>query len=120
MRADSDSVSDSVSSSLPEDFEQFWLAHKNWSPKETYDVVVRVLIGKNGSVNWDRFRQMHPRWCAYWEKKGWNSFGSLTMLGWIEAKMPEPPPEAAQPPTFDRGTQRRHEANQIAKLLEGK
>ncbi len=80
----------------PEEFEKAWARHRNYSRahRETKSAVLRELVAMNGEFDPALFRDHHPAWCEYWERKGWNAFGSVTFLGWIKAGMPLPPPEA--------------------------
>lgn len=91
------------------EFERAWDRHKNYSRahRETKSAVFQKLASMNGEFSPDIFREHHPAWCEYWERKGWNAFGSVTFLGWIEAGMPMPPPEAED--SHDRKQRRRAE-----------
>jgi len=82
----------------PEELEAAWDRHLNVSRshQEPKNLVFQKILNMNGGFNVARFRENHPVWCEYWERHGWNSFGSVTFLGWIEAGMPAPPPEAAK------------------------
>ncbi len=78
-----------------EEFETAWERHKNYSRayQESKDFVLQKIFSMNGSFDVAAFRVNHPLWCEYWERnpKGWNDFGSVTFLGWIQAGMPKPP-----------------------------
>jgi hypothetical protein len=74
-----------------EEMESAWDRHRSFKGNEPKDLAFRRIFGMNGQFNADRFRSNHPKWCVHWARIGWNSYGSLTFLGWIEAGMPEPP-----------------------------
>ncbi|HVW85859.1 MAG TPA: hypothetical protein VHB50_14315, partial [Bryobacteraceae bacterium] len=65
------------------------LKHDNREPR---DLVIRTVMGMNGSFDWDRFRGNHGSYCAYQSRRGWD-YSKLTFLGWIRAGYPPPPPE---------------------------
>ena len=73
--------------------------------------VIRLVMSKNGTFDWQKFRRNHSAYCKHYAEHGWD-FCTLTLLGWIDAGMPPPPPVA-----MDKNQKRRDEANQIAKLL---
>jgi len=76
-----------------EELDAAWERHKNYSGKESQQVVFQLILSMNGTFDVERFRERHESWCEHWAAQGWNAFGSLTFWGWIQAGMPEPPPE---------------------------
>lgn len=61
---------------------------------EPRDIVLETVTALAASAvfDWDRFRKVHPVWCAYHNRKGWQ-YSNLSFLAWIRAGMPPPPPE---------------------------
>ncbi len=70
-----------------EELQVAWDLHRCYKPQEPQQLVLQNILSMNGQFDLDRFRERHPQWCAYWAKRGWNSFGSLTFWGWIQAGM---------------------------------
>ncbi len=80
----------------PEELDAAWEKHRNYAGIEgNKQIAYQRIISMNGTLDVDRFHERHPAWCQYWSSKGWNAFGSKTLLGWIEAGMPLPPAEVA-------------------------
>ena len=73
--------------------EAAWERHKKHVRGEPFNLVASMVANMNGQFDAAKFRDRHPRYCAYWDSAGWQ-FCSLTFLGWIEALMPEPPTPA--------------------------
>jgi uncharacterized protein YdaU (DUF1376 family) len=74
-------------------FTESWRRHLKQRRDQPLEVVAQVLIGRNGSLDWDELARAHPAYCAYWEKRGWD-FCPLTLLEWIDGGMLPPPAEA--------------------------
>ena len=104
------SLSDSVSVSVSESkkvaekssewpnartFVEAWKRHMKFRRDQPEQVVAQTLIGRNGTVDWNHLVEVHPSYCAYHQRHGWQ-FCSLTLLEWIDMGMPAPPPEAVQ------------------------
>ena len=64
--------------------------HQCFGNREPKDMIVQQVLSMNGKFNWDRFRENHGPYCAFWEEKGWN-FCKVTFFGWINAGMPGSP-----------------------------
>ena len=73
--------------------EAAWERHKKHVRGEPFNLVASMVANMNGQFDAAKFRDRHPRYCDYWDSAGWQ-FSSLTFLGWIEARMPEPPKPA--------------------------
>jgi hypothetical protein len=73
-------------------FVDAWRRHLKQRRNQPEQVVMQTLIGRNGTVDWVRFAEFHPQYCAYWEKRGWD-FCPLTLLEWIDGGMLPPPVE---------------------------
>lgn len=69
-----------------EKFDAAWARHrKNRGKTETYDTVVRALIGID--LDWDEVERKHIAFCAEWDKSDWHMC-SMTFLEWVQNKMP--------------------------------
>ena len=77
----------------PDELEAAWERHKKHVRGEPFNLVASMVANMNGQFDAAKFRDRHPRYCDYWDSAGWQ-FSSLTFLGWIEARMPEPPKPA--------------------------
>jgi len=77
-------------------FVDAWRRHLKQRRDQPEQVVCQVLIGRNGTVDWARFTEFHPAYCAYWDKRGWD-FCPLTLLEWIDGGMLPPPLEVLSP-----------------------
>lgn len=75
-------------------FVDAWKRHLKFRRDQPEQVVVQTLIGRNGTVDWHKLVEVHPGFCSYWERRGWD-FCPLTLLEWIDMGMPPPPPDAA-------------------------
>ncbi len=75
------------------EFMEAWRRHLKQRANQPEQVVAQTLIGKNGTVDWLRLVEIHPTYCSYWERRGWD-FCPLTLLEWIDGGMLPPPPEA--------------------------
>lgn len=67
--------------------------HMKQRAGHTLQLAAQTVIGLNGKFDLVRFRDRHPRYCAYWDRKDWQ-FCPLTLCEWLENGMPEPPPDA--------------------------
>jgi hypothetical protein len=77
-----------------EEFEAAWERHRHYSGREPQRLVIQMIIsGGDEFFPLKRFRDRHAGYCDYYDNhaKGWEAYGVLTFLGWIEAGMPEPP-----------------------------
>jgi hypothetical protein len=74
-------------------FTESWRRHLKQRRDQPLEVVAQVLIGRNGSLDWDELARAHPAYCAYWDKRGWD-FCPLTLLEWIDGGMLPPPADA--------------------------
>lgn len=76
-----------------DELEATWERHHKHIRGESKNLTfARIFdMASTGKIELLRFRDVHPRYCAYWDVRDWN-FGALSLLGWVEAGMPEPPP----------------------------
>jgi hypothetical protein len=112
-----------------EELENAWERHNHHSGKEPMDFVFRRIMTMNGKFSLDKLRSNHGDYCEYWARTGWNKYGVLTFLGWIEAGMPPAPDKASSAPPkptkccaecqqkpcvcFDRQLERERKANAV-------
>lgn len=90
--SDSESEKPEVRSDFPlEEIEQSWNRHKQYDKRYSKQFVISHLFSLKG-FDWDRYRRNHRPYCDFWDVKGW-PFCTLSFYAWIEAGMPEPPPE---------------------------
>lgn len=73
---------------------------------------VKNSICRMANFDLERFREVHPAYCAYWDSRDWN-YSTLTLLGWIRADMPAPPPEVAA-----RGLNKEPSSERLARVME--
>lgn len=76
-----------------ETVEAAWENHKCYRNGESLDHAVRIILSQD--FDWKKLADRHPKWCEHWNAVGWNSFGALTFIGWIQAGMPLPPARAS-------------------------
>lgn len=74
-------------------FRQCFMRHNKDRAGQPLEVVARVMIGRNGSIDWKRMADVHPRYCEYWDRHDWTK-NPLSFLEWVDAGMKEPPAEA--------------------------
>ncbi len=74
-------------------FTRAWEAHKKHYNREPLQLVTQLLLERYaaGELDLQKFDERHTAYVAYWEAAGWQ-FSGLTLLGWVNAGMPEPPP----------------------------
>lgn len=75
------------------DFTTSWNRHLKQRHDQPMQVVVQLLMGRSVTVDWKKLCELHPIYCDYWVKRGWD-FCPLTFLEWIDGGMLPPPPEA--------------------------
>lgn len=68
------------------DFTEAWGRHLKQRKDQPMQVVVQMLIGRGSTVDWNKLREKHPKYCAFWDEKGW-SYCPLTLLEWIDGGM---------------------------------
>lgn len=79
-------------------FAAAWDRHLQHSRFEPQDSVFQLVMSKS-DMDWAKFSDRHGRYCAYWAAKGWQMYSnSLTLWGWVQAGMPEPPQESSRSP----------------------
>jgi hypothetical protein len=86
---------DAANWSHAEAFTVAWERHRKHRANQPLQAVAQTFIGRNGSLDWGRLESAHPAYCEYWAARGWD-FCGLTLLEWIDAGMPEPPPKPAE------------------------
>jgi hypothetical protein len=60
---------------------------------EPQQVVIQSLMSR--AIDWPRFSERWQAYCDYWDKHDWK-YSKLTLWGWVEAGMPNPPREAGK------------------------
>ncbi len=78
-----------------EELDTAWERHAKYRGTQPRDVVFQLVVSANGKFDLARFRDRHPRFCAHWATKNWD-YCPLSFWDWVEAGMPEPPPDAKQ------------------------
>ena len=76
-----------------EELEYAWERHHKHARGEPKDLAFSRIVGMGDRFDVARFRTRHEKFCNYWNDRDW-SYCPLSFLGWVEAGMPEPPPEA--------------------------
>ena len=75
-----------------DELESAWERHHKHTRGEPMNLAISRIVAMGGEFDVEKFRDRHPRFCAHWDQADWR-FCSLSLLGWIEAGMPDPPPK---------------------------